>query len=107
MENQNYSEGLVDNEQSLSSFPTGVSIESASYMENNNLTESQSNLPATEVNDEEYTPKLFSEEKGSQTDEITENKNDQENFDKEQLFDQDISEEEDFEIPAFLRKQKF
>ena len=25
----------------------------------------------------------------------------------EQLFDQDINEEEDFEIPAFLRKQKF
>ena len=27
--------------------------------------------------------------------------------DSEQLFDQDINEEEDFEIPAFLRKQKF
>ena len=25
----------------------------------------------------------------------------------EQLFDQDINEDEDFEIPAFLRKQKF
>ena len=25
----------------------------------------------------------------------------------EKLFDQDINEEEDFEIPAFLRKQKF
>ena len=25
----------------------------------------------------------------------------------DQLFDQDINEEEDFEIPAFLRKQKF
>ena len=24
-----------------------------------------------------------------------------------ELFDQDINEEEDFEIPAFLRKQKF
>ena len=106
-ENQNYSEGLVDNQQSLSNFPTGVSIESASYMENNNLTESQSNLPASGANDEEYTPKLFSEEKGSQTDEITEDKNNQENFDKEQLFDQDINEEEDFEIPAFFEKQSF
>ena len=27
--------------------------------------------------------------------------------DTEQLFDQDINEDEDFEIPAFLRKQKF
>ena len=34
-------------------------------------------------------------------------KNDQENNETEQLFDQDINEEEDFEIPAFLRKQKF
>ena len=25
----------------------------------------------------------------------------------EQLFDQEINEDEDFEIPAFLRKQKF
>ena len=25
----------------------------------------------------------------------------------DQLFDQDLNEEEDFEIPAFLRKQKF
>ena len=25
----------------------------------------------------------------------------------EKLFDQDLNEEEDFEIPAFLRKQKF
>ena len=25
----------------------------------------------------------------------------------EQLFDQDVNEDEDFEIPAFLRRQKF
>ena len=29
------------------------------------------------------------------------------NSDTELLFDQDINEDEDFEIPAFLRKQKF
>jgi len=29
------------------------------------------------------------------------------NSDSDQLFDQDSNEEEDFEIPAFLRKQKF
>ena len=40
-------------------------------------------------------------------DETTEDKNVRENFDNEQLFDQDVNEEEDFEIPAFLRKQKF
>ena len=31
----------------------------------------------------------------------------EENKESDQLFDQDVNEEEDFEIPAFLRKQKF
>ena len=55
---------------------------------------------------QEYTPKLFSDEQNSQPDEIISENKDQENND-EQLFDQDLNEEEDFEIPAFLRKQKF
>ena len=50
----------------------------------------------------EHTPKLFSEKKDLQSEEITD-----ENSDSDQLFDQDINEEDDFEIPAFLRKQKF
>ena len=29
------------------------------------------------------------------------------NTQTDKLFDQDLNEEEDFEIPAFLRKQKF
>ena len=32
---------------------------------------------------------------------------DLEKKEKDELFDQDVNEEEDFEIPAFLRKQKF
>ena len=55
---------------------------------------------------EEYTPKLFSEEQSFQEDTIAETNEPIEN-ESEQLFDQDINEEEDFEIPAFLRKQKF
>ena len=55
---------------------------------------------------EEYTPKLFSEEQSFQEDTIAETNESIEN-ESEQLFDQDINEEEDFEIPAFLRKQKF
>ena len=55
---------------------------------------------------EEYTPKLFSEEHSFQEGEPAETKETIEN-ESEQLFDQDINEEEDFEIPAFLRKQKF
>ena len=56
-----------------------------------------------EKNEKEYTPKLFSE-----------NENQNENIQEEnsinsvdQLFDQDVNEEEDFEIPAFLRRQNF
>ena len=55
---------------------------------------------------EEDTPKLFSDGIA-----ISETKDfSQENEEKirsEQLFNQDTSEDEDFEIPAFLRRQKF
>ena len=50
---------------------------------------------------------LFSNEKNFESEEINTGASVQENNDTEQLFDQDINEEEDFEIPAFLRKQKF
>ena len=33
--------------------------------------------------------------------------NEQSQHDSDELFAQDLSEDEDFEIPAFLRKQKF
>ena len=49
---------------------------------------------------------LFTEEQSFHVGPITENNEPTEN-ESEQLFDQDINEEEDFEIPAFLRKQKF
>ena len=89
--------------------PKGVSIESASYMENNVETKAE-NANAhdhliSENKDEEYTPKLFSEELGNEQDlresEPTSDK------DTDHLFDQDNNEDEDFEIPAFLRRQKF
>ena len=55
-------------------------------------------------NEEEHTPQLFSHDNESQSE------NDLDEFSRdahtETLFDQD-SNEEDFEIPAFLRKQKF
>ena len=56
------------------------------------------------TNEEEYTPKLFSDD---QPHEDLENKDANETNSSEQLFDQDTSEDEDFEIPAFLRRQKF
>ena len=89
--------------------PAGVSIESASYMENNseNNTEKmqrhEDNLLKDAVT-EEYTPKLFSED---QNQEKTELENQPVENSSEQLFEQDTHEDEDFEIPAFLRRQKF
>ena len=53
---------------------------------------------------EEHTPKLFSDER-LQEDLSSETIRDEK--EDEQLFDQDVNEEEDFEIPAFLRRQKF
>ena len=57
--------------------------------------------------EEEYTPKLFSDE-GSNEDlvSVTENK-DLENHNENKLFENDSSQDDDFEIPAFLRRQKF
>ena len=110
-ESQFESENLLDqaNETEISSdnFPSGLSIESASYMENNNLTEHVTDSSLSENTSEEYTPKLFSEDQTYASDKITQDSSDQENDETNQLFDQDTNEEEDFEIPAFLRKQKF
>jgi cell division protein FtsZ len=98
--NESNLENSINNEQESVDFPAGVSIESASYMENNDLA-------GSENNEEEHTPKLFSEENSFQSDESNLDANNLDNKESEQLFDQDVNEEEDFEIPAFLRKQKF
>ena len=87
--------------------PSGVSIESASYMENNikiGNTDYQEKKYEEENLDEDFTPKLFSDEK-NQVD--SETRDQDENSLSDQLFDQDTNEDEDFEIPAFLRRQKF
>ena len=89
----------------INEIPSGVSMESASYMEsNNNLDENSNDTNPVSHKEEEHIPKLFSEEKSYQ--EETELKRNSE-INNEQLFDQDTNEDEDFEIPAFLRKQKF
>ena len=99
----------TSNNQISEEIPAGVSIESAAYMENSSdLNDVSINKLRSETEEEkiqeEYTPKLFSEDQNHLEDhneEIREHKED------DQLFDQDINEEEDFEIPAFLRRQKF
>ena len=100
--------GVEENEEKINDISSGVSMESASYMENNNNYIEETNNSSLTTSDiiEEYTPKLFAEEQNFQEDSTTDTK-EYINNDSEQLFDQDINEEEDFEIPAFLRKQKF
>jgi cell division protein FtsZ len=103
------SENTMSNEEVLDNISSGVSMESASYIENNiDNSQEDINNNFTSSNDilEEDTPKLFSEEQSSQENLDTTN-NVSIDSSSEQLFDQDANEEEDFEIPAFLRKQKF
>ncbi len=79
------------------SSPHGVSIENASYIENNlDIDNKIDNLDA----DEDHDPKLFS-------DDIANNNVEEMDTQNEKLFDQNSSDDEEFEIPAFLRKQKF
>ncbi len=87
--------------------PSGVSIESASYIEKNNFLENDNLRLNNEEIEEEYTPKLFSEKQSYQIEDQNSENIEQKIEETEKLFDQEITEEEDFEIPAFLRKQKF
>ena len=57
-----------------------------------------------EISDTNYAPKLFSEEPISEEHEANQSLDDNAS---NKLFDQDTNEDEDFEIPAFLRRQKF
>ena len=102
------SENSLVSEDMTNNIPSGLSMENASYMENNlnNSSEKDNNPSLTDEIIDEYTPKLFSEDQNLK---VTEDSDhfEQKDSENEQLFDQEINEEEDFEIPAFLRKQKF
>ena len=109
IEDENLNEDLymnhIDQTQKITdNIPSGVSIESASYIENSNLESEQNSFPLN--SEEEHTPKLFSDDQNQLNDESVDISK-EEQTESDQLFDQDIDEEEDFEIPAFLRKQKF
>ena len=61
-----------------------------------------SNRESTLSSEEENTPKLFSDEVYSSNEDGTSSEQPD-----QKLFDQENNQEEDFEIPAFLRRQKF
>ncbi len=107
LENENLINNSTHTEKGSVDIPSGVSIESASYIESNNFQENDSVSLTTENKDDEHTPKLFSEGQDFQSEETSIETAEEENKDTDQLFNQDSNEEEDFEIPAFLRKQKF
>ena len=101
-------QNTVSTENNPNDIPTGVSFESAAYIENSSLENKEEITEQFDSinNEEEYTPRLFSEE-NNVSEEINNESNEQSHHEKDELFDQDLNEEEDFEIPAFLRKQKF
>ena len=108
-EENKITEELSSRRETTSEIPTGVSIESASYIENSEYKNNEENTIhedqlETEKSKEEYTPKLFSDEPIQDT--IDNSELEEDKF-EEELFDQDPKEDEDFEIPAFLRRQKF
>ncbi len=106
LENEYLVDKSIDTDQKSNNIPQGVSIESASYMENNNLQEDEFNRNHNQSNEEE-SPKLFSDEQNFQSEEPSYETDNLGNEESDRLFDQEINEEDDFEIPAFLRKQKF
>ena len=78
------------------SSPHGISIENASYIENN--LEVENTLDKVDVG-AEHTPKLFTEEDN--------HNHEEEDIQNDKLFNQSSLDDEEFEIPAFLRKQKY
>ena len=99
----------ASNEQSIDT-TSGVSLENASYIENNNESAKISDTPATNnlhTAQDENTPRLFSVDNDALEDSTNDTSIEKEDQ-NEKLFDQEnVNEEEEFEIPAFLRKQKF
>ena len=91
-------ETLAGNNQDIS---TEISIENASYLENNMNEINPAGKKSIDFEVEENAPKLFEDKnENNKIEALDEN-------DSDKLFNQDTLEEDDFEIPAFLRKQKF
>ena len=89
--------------------PTGISIESTAYLESSGSNSLLEESEKSDLNEEEFTPNLFSEDNQPEPYHKAEGNimNEAEETYSERLFEKDSNEEEDFEIPAFLRKQKF
>ena len=82
----------------------GISIENASYIEDN--LEIQNDTSTGNENLDEDAPQLFSSDNQDNFQSDQENSLDA-NQEGQKLFEENLTDEEEFEIPAFLRKQKF
>ena len=99
----NYEDQFLDTTEN-NSFENDINTELPSNetpIESDSMEQVFSNSEAIVGLEEEYTPKLFSEDTT-----LGENKNCSSES-EQKLFNQENNQEEDFEIPAFLRRQKF
>ena len=108
----NSTENETDIVTSESDMVSGVSMENTSFIE------SQSKIDSTFVNEfndetinlkkeEEHTPQLFTEISKNDDETNSDKLEANEEIQSDKLFEQVNEEDEDFEIPAFLRRQKF
>ena len=107
---ENEQQGVFENETSINSSGVNEEVSSEnidqpktgeSLFEVDSIEQVSTNENSPLTLEEEYTPKLFSEETTSEED------NNSSTVEDQKLFDQEKNQEEDFEIPAFLRRQKF
>ncbi|MAJ85808.1 MAG: cell division protein FtsZ [Candidatus Pelagibacter sp.] len=97
--------------------PSGLSLENTSYLEQNKINQENSfqikeSSIENEKIEEESSPKVFADDVDNESDQIeakTIRVPDEEKENAGDLFNDvsDLKEDEDFEIPAFLRKQKY
>jgi len=81
---------------------------SESFFEADSIEQISSNDELIQSSEEEHTPKLFSEDiSGTEPDQKLFSEDISGTESDQKLFSQEESQEEDFEIPAFLRRQKF
>ena len=117
---QNIKSESIDN-LDFEKIPSGLSLENTSYMENNNTHQlNQTNLTNDKfINDNNFSnndrelenvnpPKIFTDDSSEINENLVDNVKNDEDPSAGNLFDEENNiEEDDFEIPAFLRKQKY
>jgi cell division protein FtsZ len=113
MYNETETKPEIDKQEYSRDTALGVSIENTSYIESqaqdsqvsDNFTLEESKNPIH--NNEEHTPQLFSESEENRVEAESKETEIATESQTETLFDQTNEDDEDFEIPAFLRRQKF